>query len=266
MILDEILAHKRLEVAARRAVRSFSELEAAAPASPAPRPFALRQLNSVCVIAEIKRKSPSGGSLRPDASAAALATLYAEAGAVALSVLTDEKYFGGSDADLTEARQAVPLPALRKDFVVDPYQLYEASVLGADAVLLIVRALLQPELASLLALSHELGLAALVETHSAAEVRRALDAGARIIGVNNRDLDTLQTDTTLALRLRELVPPESIFIAESGVSQPKQIAALADAGADAVLIGESLLRSPDPGALLRSLVEAGKRSTVGARP
>jgi indole-3-glycerol phosphate synthase len=214
------------------------------------------------VIAEIKRKSPSGGELRPGASAADLARLYAANGAAALSVLTDFHFFGGQDADLSSARAASGLPTLRKDFVIDAYQVYEARTIGADAVLLIVRALTQAELTRLLDVTHRLGMEALVEAHSAEEVERALAAGARIVGVNNRDLDTLVTDVTLAPRLRPLVPRECVFVAESGVSQPDQIALLAEAGVDAVLIGEALVRATDPGAQLRRLLAAGVRHEV----
>jgi indole-3-glycerol phosphate synthase len=314
VILDEILAHKRRELAERRERRPLGVLEAAislrtsaiggfgpqkggllaggaeisheAAGAPArsgtvgpggektsgesaaiarPCSFlkALRQ-PGVAVIAEFKRKSPSGGELRPGASAADMATLYMENGAAALSVLTDETYFGGADDDLVQARAASGLPVLRKDFVVDAYQVYEARAIGADAVLLIVRALTDADLQTLLALAHTLHMQALVETHSAEEVRRALDAGARVIGVNNRDLDTLQTDVSLAPRLRPLVPQECVFVAESGVSTPEQIAKLLDLAADAVLVGESLLRSNDPGELLRRLVAAGTPRGVHA--
>ena len=243
MILDEILANTKQEIAARRAVRPFAT--------------ALRQ-PGVAIIAEFKRRSPSGGEIRPGASPAEIARTYASAGAAALSVLTDEKYFGGSDADLREARAACDLPVLRKDFVVDAFQLYEARSIGADAVLLIVRALSDRQLRDFLQLSRDLGMDALVETHSEQEVHRALAAGARIIGVNNRDLDTLTTDVSLAPRLRHLVPSECVFVAESGISTPEQLNQLADAGVDAVLIGESLLRSADPGGRLRELLAAGR--------
>jgi indole-3-glycerol phosphate synthase len=209
------------------------------------------------VIAEFKRRSPSGGDIRPGASVADIVSGYASGGAAALSVLTDERFFGGTDQDLVAAREAIELPVLRKDFVVDAYQVHEARAIGADAVLLIVRALSDRELFTLLDLTHRLGLDALVETHSGEEVRRALDAGATLIGVNNRDLDSLVTDVTLAPRLRALVPSECVFVAESGVSSPEQVAALHDAGVDAVLIGEALLRAPDPGKRLRELVVAG---------
>ena len=260
MILDEILAHKRLEVAERKRLRPLPPLPTALePARSFA--YALRQ-PGMAFIAEIKRKSPSGGELRPGASAD-LAAMYESAGAAALSVLTDAAYFGGTDDDLVTARHISGLPALRKDFVVDPYQIFEARALGADAVLLIVRALAVTELVDLLDLSHRLGIEALVETHSAHEVDRALKSGARIIGVNNRDLDTLVTDVSLAPRLRPIVPPECVFVAESGISAPEQVKALLAAGVDAILIGESLLRSPDPSFTLRSLVEAGAPITVG---
>ena len=286
MILDDILAHKRREVELRRSARPLDVLQAAIGLSAAeirdPRPrsgidlrhleiglspgqavapsgsfsAALRQ-PGVSMIAEFKRRSPSGGELRPGASATAMARIYLDNGAAALSILTDAAYFGGTDEDLVEARVASGLPVLRKDFVVDPYQLYEARALGADAVLLIVRALSDAELRDLLERTHSLKMEALVETHSADEVRRALDAGARVIGVNNRDLDTLQTDVSLAPRLRPLVPPECVFVAESGVSTPEQIASLLEVGVDAVLVGEGLLRAADPGERLRRLVVAG---------
>ncbi len=261
MILDEILANKHREVAERKARRPLAELEAAAASAPPVRGFA-RALRrpGVSIIAEIKRKSPSGGELRPGASAEELARTYAANGAAALSVLTDLTYFGGTDADLGKARAASGLPVLRKDFVVDPYQVHEARAIGADAVLLIVRALEQSELVSLLALADRLGLDALVETHSEEELRRALDAGASILGVNNRDLDTLVTDPTLALRLRDRVPGDVAFVAESGIHGPEQVRELAEAGVDAALIGESLVRADDAGARLWDYVAAGRRA------
>jgi indole-3-glycerol phosphate synthase len=260
VILDAILANKRREVAERKQHRPLAALEAELARSQLPvRAFdvALRQSAGVAVIAEIKRKSPSGGALRPGASAVDLASVYAANGAAALSVLTDFHYFGGEDGDLTSARAASALPVLRKDFVIDEYQVYEARVIGADAVLLIVRALTTAELSALLDCVHGLGMHALVETHSGDEVAQARDAGARIIGVNNRDLDTLVTDPSLAPRLRTLVPAECVFVAESGISAAGQFADLRDARVDAVLIGEALVRAPDPGARLREFVAAG---------
>jgi indole-3-glycerol phosphate synthase len=268
MILDAILAHKGHEVNERKQRRPLSQLEAeVAERSAPPRPFAsaLREENGVSIIAEIKRKSPSGGELRPSVSAAELAALYAANGAAALSVLTDYHYFGGQDSDLVVARESSGLPALRKDFVVDEYQLYEARCLGADAVLLIVRALTAFDLKHLLGVSERLGMDALVETHSADEVARALDAGAHLIGVNNRDLDTLVTDASLALRLRSLVPPECVYVAESGVSSAAQIVELASLAAHAVLIGESLVRAENPAAKLRELAAAGRAAPAVSR-
>jgi indole-3-glycerol phosphate synthase len=218
----------------------------------------------VSVIAEFKRRSPSGGELRPGAAAADLAALYAASGAAALSVLTDQRYFDGYNSDLVEARAASRLPVLRKDFVVDPYQLYEAQAIGADAILLIVRTLSDAELAGYLRLADDLGLDALVETHSTGEVARARAAGATLIGVNNRDLDTLITDINLCLRLRALVPPECVFVAESGISTVDHMHQLADAGVDAVLIGEALVRAPDPGQKLRELLAAGAPQRVAS--
>ncbi len=261
MILDAILAHKHHEVEERKQRRPLSQLEAElAERSAPPRPFAsaLREETGVSIIAEIKRKSPSAGELRAGVSAAELGALYATNGATALSVLTDYHYFGGQDSDLVVARESSGLPALRKDFVVDDYQLYEARSLGADAVLLIVRTLSSSELMSLIGVSEKLGIDALAETHSADEVRRALDAGAHVIGVNNRDLDTLVTDPSLALCLRSLVPSECVYVAESGISSATQIAELASASVNAVLIGESLVRAEDPAEKLRELVAAGR--------
>jgi indole-3-glycerol phosphate synthase len=251
LILDEILATKRREVGERKRLRPLPLVE-----GPAPRDVraALRRPKGVAIIAEIKRRSPSGGELRPGASSGDLARTYSQNGASMLSVLTDFTYFGGTDDDLVTAREASGLPVLRKDFLLDDYQVYEARALGADAVLLIVRALEPASLRSLLELTHRLGMHALVETHSADEVRVALDVGARILGVNNRDLDSLVTDPSLALRLRSLVPPEIVYVAESGIHHPEQMRDLANAGVDAVLIGESLVRAPDPGARLAEFV------------
>lgn len=277
MILDEILAHKRIEVAARIHTRPRPELESAVaaqlrgcgdgPAATQSGRFA-RALRDpgVRVIAEIKRKSPSGGELRPGASAVDLARMYAANGAAALSVLTDARFFGGSDADLVSARESSGLPVLRKDFIVDAYQIYEAAALGADAILLIVRSLSDSELRDFLQLASHLQLDALVETHSAAEVERALQANATIIGVNNRDLDTLVTDVTLAPRLRSLVPEDRVFVAESGLTRPEQLVELHQANVDAVLIGETLVRSRDPGATLRAFASVVTGAPVQITP
>jgi indole-3-glycerol phosphate synthase len=258
VILDEILARKREEVAHLRTAPPARNT----PALPTRGFAAALRRPGVSVIAEFKRRSPSGGLIRPDATPSDIAGVYSAAGAAAMSVLTDAHYFGGSGDDLAEARGACSLPVLRKDFVVDTMQIHEARAMGADAVLLIVRALSDRELRDFLNVSLEIGLDTLVEAHSADEVLRALDAGATIVGVNNRDLDTLVTDVTLAPRLRPLVPSECLFVAESGISTPEQIAILADAAVDAVLVGEALLRAADPGAQLRALAEAGRGARV----
>jgi indole-3-glycerol phosphate synthase len=263
VILDEIVAYKRREVEDRKRLRPMGQGSFSGHGSTRLFLDALRR-PGVSFIAEIKRRSPSGGEIRPGASAAGLARRYEAAGAAALSVLTDSKYFGGHDDDLRDAHQATALPTLRKDFVVDEYQIYEARALGADAVLLIVRALSDADLRYFLALARRLGMDALVEAHSAGEIERALTAGARIVGVNNRDLDTLVTDVSLAPRLRPLVPSDCVFVAESGISRPEQIAILLDAGVDAVLIGESLLRASDPAVMLRDLLAAGASSDAAA--
>lgn len=257
-VLEEIVEHKRAEVAARRAARPLSDLIAASRSAPPARDFraALRQ-PGLSVIAEIKRRSPARGDLRLDLDPTALARRYERAGARALSVLTDECFFGGSDADLRDARAAVDLPILRKDFTLDPYQVHEARLLGADAVLLIVRALSRSLLAELLGLAAELGLAALVEVHDAPELERAAAAGAELIGVNNRDLDTMAVEPETSLRLRPRIPAGAIAVAESGISVPALAGRLARAGFDAILVGEALVTADDPAALIRAFRGSG---------
>jgi indole-3-glycerol phosphate synthase len=206
------------------------------------------------VIAEFKRRSPSAGALRPGADAALIARAYARAGAAALSVLTDEHFFGGRMEDLAVARTAVALPVLRKDFLLDERDLLEARLGGADAVLLIVRILDRARLAALLDQAGQAGLDALVEAHSAAEIDLALACGARVIGINHRDLDTLAIDLELSARARAQVGPSVTLVAESGIQSRADVARMREHGADAILIGESLLRAPDPGAALADLL------------
>lgn len=255
MILDRIVAATKELTARRRAALPLAELAPLAAARPAPRHFvaALRQ-PGISIIAEIKRASPSKGVLRADLDPALLAATYAAHGAAAISVLTEPSFFQGSLADLAAVRAAVALPLLRKDFIVDPYQVYEARAHGADAFLLIVAALSRPALADLIALGLELGLAALVEVHDEAEVAVALAAGARVVGVNNRDLADFSVDLTITPRLRRLIPPAIPVVGESGIHSPADVASLAAAGVDAVLIGEALVTSADPGARLRELL------------
>lgn len=256
-ILAEILTTKAGEVRLARAARPLASLEAELGAAGAPRGFGAALARPagapVRVIAEIKRASPSAGPIRAGADPAAIAREYADAGATCLSVLTDERYFDGHLSFLGRAREAVELPLLRKDFVIDPYQLVEARVAGADAALLIVAALEQPLLRELLAATAELGLDALVEIHSEAEAERALEAGARLIGVNHRNLATFEIDMALTERLRPHVPAGTVLVGESGIRTSEDVARLAAAGADAILVGESLMRAPSPGQALREL-------------
>jgi indole-3-glycerol phosphate synthase len=256
MILDDILARTRADLAVRRATQPLSALEAAAARMPPARSLAraLRRPGEVRCISEFKRRSPSAGWIAEGADPAPVVRAYAAGGAAALSVLTDGPFFGGSLEDLATARAACDLPILRKDFVVDRYQIVEARAAGADAVLLIVAALADPELAALLAASREAGLDALVEAHDEVEVARAVAAGASIVGINNRDLRTFTIDRDLAVRMRPRVPADRVIVAESGIRDAADVARLRAAGVDAILVGETLMRAPDPAAALRALV------------
>ena len=259
MILDEILAHKRTEVAERTARFSEAAVVERAKAAPPARDFrAALTRPGVAIISEIKRQSPAKGALRLDMDAPTMARTYAAAGAAAISVLTDEKYFKGSDADLIAVREAVDVPVLRKDFVVDPYQVYEARALGADAVLLIVRALTRDDIVELSALADSLGMAALVEAHTAEEIETALDAGATLLGINNRDLTRMVVDVATTERLRPLVPSGVTLVSESGIRTADDVARLRLIGVDAALVGEALVTAPDAGALLGALLAAGR--------
>jgi indole-3-glycerol phosphate synthase len=216
---------------------------------------ALARPGGVNVIAEHKRRSPSKGAIREDLAPADVARAYEAAGAAAISVLTDEPFFGGCLAHLEEARSASGLPVLRKDFVVDPWQVWEARAAGADAVLLIVAALADAELRSLLAAAAHAGLHALVEVHDRPELDRALAAGARVVGVNNRDLRTLAVSLGTSLDLAPAIPDDVVAVAESGIRTGADVRRLRDAGFDAFLVGERLMSAPEPGAALRRLIE-----------
>lgn len=256
MILDRIVAVKREEVAAAKRQRPVAELQARAAEAPPVRNFAaaLRQPGRVSLIAEVKKASPSKGVLRADFDPVAIARTYAANGAAAVSVLTDETFFQGQPGFLAAIRDAVALPLLRKEFILDPYQLYESRALGADAVLLIVAILSRGELHDLLALSRELGLACLVEVHTEAELEVALGAEADLIGLNNRDLHTFRTTLDTTFRLRPLVPAGRIVVSESGISTREDVQRLAEVGVEAILVGEALLRAADIGAKVRELV------------
>jgi indole-3-glycerol phosphate synthase len=251
-VLDAIVAAKAREAAALRA--RLSVLRERAEAAPRPRGFAaaLRRPD-VAVIAEVKRRSPSAGWIRRDADAAVVAQAYAGAGAAAVSVLTDAEFFGGDAGDLEAVRGAVAVPVLRKDFVLEEAQVWEARALGADAVLLIVRILEDARLRALRELAEGLGMGVLVEAHDASELERALNCGAAVVGVNARDLGTFRTDLTAVERLAAEVPAGVLLVAESGVRDGADVARLGDAGADAVLVGETLMRQEDPGAALAAL-------------
>lgn len=261
-ILDRIVETKRAEL--ERLLPRLPELRSrAADAEPA-RDFVspLGDRGTVGLIAEFKRRSPSAGVIaRSDV--AEVARAYASAGAGAMSVLTDSEYFGGCLADLGSARDAVELPVLRKDFVIDGAQLVEARAAGADAVLLIVRILSAERLRELLAQTAELGMAALVEVHDARELERALDAGARVVGVNNRDLSTFITDLEVSVALASAVPADRLLVAESGIGSAADVDRLGGAGVDAVLVGETLMRSR---ATAAALVGRPRRDrSMGAR-
>ena len=221
--------------------------------APALDPLPLLRASGLGVIAEVKRSSPSKGALAAIDDPAALATEYEAGGASAISVLTESRRFGGSLADLAAVRAAVRTPVLRKDFVVTEYQLWEGRAAGADLALLIVAALSQAQLEGFLALGGQLGITCLVETHTAEEVRRALDAGAQLIGVNNRNLKTLEVDLSHFQELAELIGPGPVKVAESGILSTADAARMRSAGADAVLVGELLVRHGDPRAAVAAL-------------
>ncbi len=257
-VLDSILEGVRADLAAREAVVSFEEIKAAAHAAAPPLDVqaALRQ-PGIGVIAEVKRASPSRGQLANIADPADLALAYQNGGARVISVLTEERRFRGSLDDLDAVRAAVSIPVLRKDFVVRPYQIHEARAHGADMLLLIVAALEQPALASMLDRTESLGMTALVEVHTEEEADRALQAGATVIGVNARDLKTLDVDRDCFARIAPGLPSNVIRIAESGVRGTADLLAYAGAGADAVLVGEGLVTSGDPRSAVADLVTAG---------
>ena len=257
-ILADLVGQARGQTARRRAALPEAELARLIERQAPPRDFAaaLAGAPRPALIAEMKRRTPSMGLLAPDYEPGRLAGLYAEAGAAAISVLTHEAGFGGAPEHLAEARAAAGLPILRKDFIVEEHQVLEARALGADAVLLIVAALEPARLRALLALAAELGLAALVEVHDEAEMAAAAAAGARVIGVNNRDLRTFEVDLGLVERLRGGLPDGALYVAESGIHGRDDVARMRDAGADAVLVGEAIMRAADPVAKIRELLAA----------
>jgi indole-3-glycerol phosphate synthase len=257
-VLDDILMGVREDLAERERVLPLDAVkEIAAGRPPALDATAALSGLGVAVIAEVKRSSPSAGQLANIADPAALAREYEAGGAAMISVLTEERRFGGSLSDLDTVRAAVSIPLLRKDFVVTPYQVWEARAHGADAVLLIVAALEQQVLVSLRERAESLGMTALVEVHDETEADRALDAGARVVGINNRNLRTLDVDRDTFARVAPQIPSTAVRVAESGVRGPHDLLACAAAGADAVLVGEGLVKADVPRQAVADLVAAG---------
>jgi indole-3-glycerol phosphate synthase len=248
-ILDEIVGSKRHEVAAARKIRPLAQLEQQAAAMAAPRDFrgALARPGPIHLIAEIKKASPSANVIRADFEPTTIARVYENHGASCLSVLTDAPHFEGHLTHLTQVRTTVAIPVLRKDFLIDDYQVVEARLAGADAILLIAEILDDKTLARFLELAKHWKMNALVEFHDAANLDRVLASGADLIGINNRDLNTFHTDLEHTLRLRDRIPSEIVLVAESGIRSRTDVERLEAAGISAILVGESLMRAPDIG-------------------
>jgi indole-3-glycerol phosphate synthase len=255
-ILNKILATKRADLERAQKIRPEAELQRALSHAPAPRDFhaALVKTNEISIIAEIKKASPSAGVIRADFDPVMIATIYEKHGAAAISVLTEESYFQGSPDYLKAIRQERGVPLLRKDFVFDPYQVLESRALGADAVLLIAEVVDQPSLVNLVAAAGRLGMQALVEIHDDDNLNRALDSGSRLIGINNRDLRTFETRLTHTLDLMPRISADYCVVSESGISTRQDLLKLKEAGVQAVLIGETLMRADNIGAKLDELL------------
>jgi indole-3-glycerol phosphate synthase len=258
-VLARICADKRDLVARRKRERPLAEVDTVAHSAPSPRGFASRLRGTVdaggyALIAEIKRASPSKGLIRADFDPPALARAYASGGATCLSVLTDAPYFQGDDAYLTAARAVVELPVLRKDFLLDPYQIVEARAIGADAVLVILAAVDDGCARELMATAAELGMDALVEVHDAPEMQRATALGAALIGINNRNLATLEIDLATTERLAPIAPGDRLLVSESGLYAPADLGRMAQVGVRCFLVGEALMREPDVEAATRALL------------
>ncbi len=257
-ILKRILARKAEEVVERSALLPLTELQARIADAPPPRGFANAVAARIArgepaVIAEIKKASPSKGVIRADFNPAAIARSYEVGGAACLSVLTDVDFFQGSDAYLQQARGACALPVLRKDFVVDAYQLYEARLLGADCVLLIAAALDDGELSEFAFIADQLGMDVLVEVHDLDELERSLPVPARLLGINNRNLRTFEVSLDNTLALKDMVPADRVLVTESGILVAADVALMRDAGVNAFLVGEAFMRASDPGSALRQM-------------
>ena len=247
MILDTIVAHKRTELADDKQRMPLDTLKRKVRDLPPTRDFraALSVPNSVRLIAEVKKKSPSKGIIREDFNPVRIAQTYATNGASAISVLTDHEFFAGELAYLSAIREAVTLPLLRKDFTIDPYHIYQARLAGADAILLIVSILTLEQLREFTEMARSLGLASLVEVHTEEELALALAGGAEIVGINNRDLKTFHTDIATTFHLRDSIPTDKVVVSESGINTHEDVMRLKEAGINAILVGESLMRSPN---------------------
>ncbi len=259
-ILAEIIANKRAELVAAKAAVTAAELERRVARAAGPRDFgaALRRAagGPVRIIAEVKRRSPSAGEIAGEAGASAVAREYEAAGADAISVITDQNYFGGCLEDLAAVRAAVSVPVLRKDFIVEAYQVWEARAAGADGFLLIAEALDEASLAELVALGRRLGMEALVEAHGAEALERAVASGATLVGVNNRDLRTFVVDLATTERLAARVPGDRVLVAESGIAGAAEVRRVLNVGAQAVLVGETLMRAKDRAGKVREMKNA----------
>jgi indole-3-glycerol phosphate synthase len=258
-ILDEIMRYHREQLPKLKREVPEADLRALSAVAPPPYDFyrALSQ-SGVTLIAECKKASPSKGVLLAQYDPVALAQNYEDAGAGAISVLTDDRHFQGSLSHLRDVRESVKIPILRKDFIFDPYQVYESRAAGADALLLLAAVLEGGELRNLLALTKDLGIEALVEVHTELELAQVLPLGPRVVGINNRNLQTFQVDFENTARLRAKIPQEIVVVAESGIQSPSDVRNLAAIGVDAILVGESLVKNKDPLAKARELVLAGK--------
>ena len=254
--LEEILAYKRQEVAQAKRARPVAQLERALKDRPPVRDFrgAITRAGKLSLIAEVKRASPSAGPIRPDADAVTIAQTYEQAGAQALSVLTDSNFFSGSLEDLRSVRGKVGLPVLRKDFLIEEYQVVETAAAGADALLLIVAALEIPVLKRLLGLARDLRCEALVEVHTERELGQGLEAGAQVIGINNRNLGTFQVDLETTRLLARMIPPGRTIVSESGIRSRQDLEFVRAQGVQAVLIGEELMSAPDIAQRIRELM------------
>ena len=256
MILDTIIAHKQKELQIEAEQVPLATLKSKLANLPPTKDFraAIAQSGNINLIAEVKKKSPSKGIIREDFDPIQIAETYAENGAAAISVLTDVRFFDGRLDYLSSIRQVVDVPLLRKDFTIDPYHIYQARVAGADAILLIVAALTKDQLREFMDIAESLSLASLVEVHTDTELEIALDVGAEIIGINNRDLRTFHTDLATTFSLQEFLPTGKVVVSESGIYTRADVESLREAGVDAILVGESLMRSPDIGEQVRKLI------------